>query len=272
MVKMTAEVERFPDEVQILYREIITGAASRIKRGAVLWSQFEDAVKACRVSGDPGILQLTEKVNELAVAKVLVEDTALSGQIEYEPELLPNGRKIDFVVGRKDDNLYLEVKTVHPQTADTKKAWDKHLHRMEYHPPNISYHVEQGWMGAKISGKSFTARARFLEYTQKFENPLADAKAIKDGVGILVFCGDGSDWDLTELEDFACFYFTGSHRQDDRFALMEQNFIRKEKIKLRRNIDHFAFLQRSIIRVNAKPLIFPVGVGPRFGAPRPSKR
>lgn len=271
MVKMTAEVERFTDEVQILYREIITGAASRIKRCAVLWSQFEDAVKACRVSGDPGILQLTEKVNELAVAKVLVEDTALSGQIEYEPELLPDGRKIDFVVSGKNDNVYLEVKTVHPQTSDTQEAWDKHERRKKYHPSNIIFHVEQELMGGEISGKFYASRAHFLDYTLEFENRLADAKAIREGHGILIFCGDGLDWNLTHLEDFADFYFTGAHRQDDSFALMEQHSIHKKKIKLRRNIDHFAFLRRSISRVNAMPLILPVR-GSRFGAPRPSKR
>lgn len=181
MVKMTAEVERFTDEVRVLYKEIISGAASRIKRGDVLWSQFEDAVRVCRASDNPGILQLTEKVNEFAVAKVLVEDPHLSGQIEYEPHLLPNGRKIDFVVSRKDDNLYVEVKTVHPQTADAQEAWGKHLCRMKYHPPNIIYHVEQEWMGGEISGKSFASRAHFLEYTLEFENRLADAKAIKGG-------------------------------------------------------------------------------------------
>jgi DNA-binding sugar fermentation-stimulating protein len=60
------------------------------------------------------------------VAKVLVVDPHLKGmQIEYEPALLPDDRRIDFVVDRGSDNLYVEVKTVHPRTADTEQAWQK---------------------------------------------------------------------------------------------------------------------------------------------------
>jgi len=69
--------------------------------------------------------QITEKVNEMAVAKVLLEDEGITWPITYEPDLLPDGRKIDFVVDRGADNLYIEVKTVRPRTADTEAAWQK---------------------------------------------------------------------------------------------------------------------------------------------------
>lgn len=269
MAKITGKVECFIDEVRTLYREIIIGSTSRVKRGDALWDQFETAVKDCRVNGSSRYMYLTERVNELAVAKVLVEDPHLKGQIEYEPNLLPSGRKIDFVVSREHDNLYIEVKTVHPQTPDTQREWDRHLRRTEFHPSNIVFHVEQEWMGGEISGKFYASRAHFLDYTLEFESRLATAKTKREGWGILVFCGNGFDWHLSNLEDFADFYFTGSHRQDDLYGLMEQHSISNKNIQLLRNVDHFACLQRSIICANAKPLIMPVR-GPHFGASRPS--
>src|SRR5262249_10311372 len=59
-------------------------------------------------------------LNEFAVAKVLAHDKHLRGPITYEPDLSPSSRKIDFVADRLRDNLYVEVKTVHPETAETE--------------------------------------------------------------------------------------------------------------------------------------------------------
>jgi hypothetical protein len=54
---------------------------------------------------------------------VLADDPALNrAQIEYEPDLLPDGRGIDFVVDRGNDNLYVEVKTVRPKTKATREV------------------------------------------------------------------------------------------------------------------------------------------------------
>jgi hypothetical protein len=102
--------------------ELIT---TRIGRGEVLWAQFEAAVEACRADPKGDDRQITEKVNEMAVAKVLLVDQEITWPITYEPNLLPDGRKIDFVVDRGADNLYIEVKTVRPRTADTEAAWEK---------------------------------------------------------------------------------------------------------------------------------------------------
>ena len=38
----------------------------------------------------------------------------VTGPITYEPEL-SDGRRIDFVIDRGRDNLYIEVKTVRPR-------------------------------------------------------------------------------------------------------------------------------------------------------------
>ena len=71
----------------------------------------------------------------MAVAKVLLEDEAITWPITYEPDLLPDGRKIDFVVDRGADNLYIEVKTVRPRTVDTEEAWQKFIARRQRRRP-----------------------------------------------------------------------------------------------------------------------------------------
>ena len=60
----------------------------------------------------------------------------------------------------------------------------------------------------------------------------------------MAFCGDGFDWHLDELGDFADFYKTGSHNPDDPFQKMENYDIEKEQIKLQRNINGFCYLER----------------------------
>jgi hypothetical protein len=263
---MTKRIERFADEIVACYRDIVIGDGSRIGRGVALWNQFEAAVEAYRANDDSRRRQLTECVNELVVAKWLVEDEDLIGPIRYEPDLLPDGRRIDFVVSRGDDNLYVEVKTVHPQTADTQRAWDRYVRLRELHPQNVDFHFEQEWMGGALYGNTYASRSHFLEYTLEFEDRLAAAKAIGEGPGVLVFCGDGWAWHLSDLEDFADFYHAGTHRQDDPFALMEQHHIDDRGIQILRNVGHFACVRRAITQTEPKQFVFPVR-GPRFGAP-----
>jgi hypothetical protein len=123
-------------------------------------------------------------------------------------------------------------KTVRPKTADTEEAWQKFIARKEYHPNNVHFVVEKEWMGGAIYGNVFASRAHFLEYTIDFEQRLAAAKAIRRGYGVLIFCGTGFAWHQSNLEDFADFYLTGVHRDDDALALMEQHHIERKKIKL----------------------------------------
>jgi hypothetical protein len=92
----------------------------------------------------------------------------------------------------------------------------------------------------------------------EFEERLAAAQAVKPGHGILIFCGTGFTWHKSNLEDFADFYLTGTHRGDRPFALMEQHHIKEEEINLRRNIGHFAFLHRHIEKPETEELHFPI--------------
>src|SRR5436305_14245530 len=82
------------------------------------------------------------------------EPALVTGPITYEPEL-SDGRRIDFVIDRGADNLYVQVKTVRPRTADTDDAWQKFLDRSQHHPENVNFIVEKEWMGGAIYGNVF---------------------------------------------------------------------------------------------------------------------
>lgn len=136
------------------------------------------------------------------------------------------------------------MKTVHPKTKATTSAYQKFQERRQHHPDNVEYVVNPESMGGAIYADSFKSRTHFLQYSREFEERLAEAKAIQQGPGILVFCGSGFAWTCSELEDFADFYHFGTHRADDPFAKMELHHLKTNKITLARNIDHFAYLKR----------------------------
>jgi large subunit ribosomal protein L30 len=255
VIHQKTELDCFIELVRGEYQELIT---KRIVRGDVLWAQFEEAVASCLADPNRTDRTITEKVNELAAAKVLLADKTINGPITYEPDFLPDGRKIDFVVDRSTDNLYVEVKTVRPRTPDSDEAWEKYVKRKKLHTNNVDFIVDKEWMGGAIYGNVFASRAHFLDYTKEFETRLAAAKAVKPGSGILVFCGTGFAWHKSNLEDFADFYRTGVHRADDPFARMEQHTIKEKKITLLRNIDHFAWLRRHIEVPQMKEFHFPI--------------
>jgi large subunit ribosomal protein L30 len=93
IIGQETELDCFVRAVRAEYHELIT---TRIGRGEVLWAQFEAAVEACRADPKGDDRQITEKVNEMAVAKVLLEHEGI-WPITYEPDLLPDGRKIDSI-------------------------------------------------------------------------------------------------------------------------------------------------------------------------------
>lgn len=245
VVYTSRELDEFVAEAIAEYRDILIGPNSRVTRGAALWDQFDPAVATCHSSFGKNDSRLIECVNEMAVAKVLVDDPALKPfAIEYEPNLLPDGRRIDFVVNRGNDRVYVEVKTVRPKTKATTAAYKKFKERRKRHPNNVEYVVNPEAVGGAIYGDSFASRSHFLQYSIAFEERLAAAKAIQPGLGILVFCGNGFAWHRSELEDWADFYHLGKHRADDPFGPMELHHLKTNGIALKRNIDHFAYLKR----------------------------
>lgn len=84
-----------------------------------------------------------------------------------------------------------------------------------------------------------------MEYAREFEPKLADANRAQPGRGVLIFCGAGWSWRLSELEDFADFYRTGRHRPDDPFGRMEAEGLKEDGTDLMRNIGAFGFMKRN---------------------------
>ncbi len=254
---MCDEIEQHIAAVQAFYEPLITDSDSRLEGGTKLWVQFTDAVAAYRKRGKAAFTAVIERVNELAVACIILNDPSLAScKVLYEPQIAADDRRIDFVVpAAEGGNLYIEVKTVRPTAGDSAEDWQKYEARKKYHPENVRYLVCKSWLGAAIYGNSFSARSKFMEYTRDFEARLAEAHKVKPGRGFLVFCGSGMEWRHSELEDFADFYLTGRHRQDDPFAKMEAEALTKGRIALKRNIAAFGFVKRPMDCITAEKWI-----------------
>jgi hypothetical protein len=255
---MPASLDHFIAAVEAHYEPLITSVSSRLHGGATLWAQFEAARDAYDHAKPATFAALAERVNEMAVAELILADPALEGELHYEPDILPDGRRIDFVIIGTTENTYIEVKTVNPRTADSDANWRKQLDRRKHHPDNVHVVVIKEGLGASIYGSSFSARSRFLDYSREFEVRLAAAKTVRSGNGLLIFCGTGFAWDQSELEDFADFYFTGVHRPDDPFGPMERHEIERAKIDLLRNITAFGFVKRGTDKIEAEKSVLPV--------------
>ena len=255
---MDERVKHLIEDVQATYKDVVTGNGSRIQGGNVLWDHFKAAADACRMNAKDGERRLHECINEFAVAKQLADDKFICGSIAYEPNLLPSNRKIDFAADRLRDKLYVEVKTVNPYRADTEKAWSRYCELRKHHSPLANFMIHKDWMGGKLYGEAFASRSKFLEYAKAFEERLAEAKKIKEGSGVLVFCRNSIGWHCSELEDFADFYHSGKHRTDDKFALMEEFELKQKSTNLLRNIDHFAYLSRPVDKASVEDFRFPV--------------
>jgi hypothetical protein len=247
---LSVEIEEHIGAVETFYRAIILGPGSRLNGGAKLWRQYEEARDAYR-RGAPDFLPVYERINEMAAAHLLLSDPTLEGAtIAYEAPIAADGQLIDFiVVWPRGRTLYVEVKTVHPRTEDSEANWANYEKRSAHHPEHAHYVAHKEWLGGKLYLDSFSARSRFMTYALQFEERLAAANEVHPGEGVLLVCGTGFEWHLSELEDFADFYRLGVHREDDPFARMETHWLAERSIELRGNIGEFAFMKRSMDRV-----------------------
>ena len=234
----------------------------RLVGGARLLGQFEDAVTAYRRHGRAQVRGVIERVNELAVARLLLDGPTLAGSIiDYEPEVVPGGSRFDFRIraaGPEGHPLYAEVKTVMPNAADTEENWDKAERRAKLFQKKTWLSVAREWMGATIAANSFNARSKFMSHARDTEKKLAEHRNLGPADGFVIICGDGFAWDVSELEDFADFYATGKHRPDDPYARMEAADIADRGIALARTLNGFAAVIRSQEDVKPKRVVFPV--------------
>ncbi len=247
---MSAEIEEHIAAAETFYRPIILGPGSRLESGGKLWKQYQKGLKAYRRNATD-FLPVYERINEMAAAHVLFSDPTLHvATIAYETLIADNRSRIDFTAWWPDGRaLYIEVKTVHPRTEDSEATWARHKERSARHPKNVHYIVCEERLGGKISGDSFSARRSFMTYSRQFEETLAAANKVRPGEGVLLVCGTGMEWHLSNLEDFVDFYRLGVHREDDSFAKMEAYNLAERSIELKRNIARFAYIQRPMDHV-----------------------
>lgn len=196
-VVMYDEIEDHIAAVEAFYRPLIIGSDSRLEGGAKLWGQFTAAVAAYHKHDKASFEAVIERVNELALARIILADPSLvPGKILYEPKIGTDDRRIDFVVPAMEGEsfcLYIEAKTVRPAAKDSEGNWEKYQKRKGLHTKNVTYYVERRWLGAQIYGNSFSVRSKFMEYTRDFETRLAEAKKCSRGEGCWCFVVTGSN-------------------------------------------------------------------------------
>ncbi len=209
---MRAAIENHIRDVDAFYRPLILSSAGRLSGGERLLTQFERAASAFRKHGRRQVSGVIERVNELAVLRqLLLEPGLASAVIEYEPEIVA-GPRFDFVIRPPDGpTVFVEVKTVSPQSTNDLASW----RQPRYPSRQVMLDAASHDAGEATSTRpSFAAHPAFLRYAIQTEAKLAAHAAVRPGLGVLVFCGDGIGWQRPELEDFVRSYRRASSRID----------------------------------------------------------
>lgn len=219
-----------------------------------LIGRFTSATAAWRAAPSDNICAITECVNELCIAREFLESEEC-GRVFYEPPLEGTEKTIDYFVEMTDGRRVLfDVKTVHPETKD---AWErfKSITDRGLLLENTELVLDENGMGGEAAHFRLASREKFLDYSIELE---AKIDSVRDKDGLLfamVFCGNGTDWHQSWLEDFADFYMSGRHRPHDPLAKMEAHVIAKEGIILSRSINSFCYLERKISKTTPRKFV-----------------
>jgi len=210
-----------------------------------LIERFTSVAATWQAHPSDNIRPITECVNELCIARKFLESEECT-RVLYEPPLEGTDKTIDYLVETTDGRRILfDVKTIHPEAGD---AWErfKSITDRGLLSDNTELVLDENWLGGEIAHSFLASREKFLGYTIELEAKI-HAMGDKEGLSFaMVFCGNGYGWHLGQLEDFADFYISGSHRPDDPFAKMEAHFITERGITLSRTIHSFCYLERKI--------------------------
>ncbi|WP_028215101.1 hypothetical protein [Paraburkholderia mimosarum] len=251
-----AWLNSYATEVRNAFESVFAAAQARFEHGPRLVARFQKAVDKVRSGGRGNFRAVDEAHNELCIAEALLANTApWFTKVEYEPILANCEKTIDFRA-ESDDGLivYVDAKTIKPLSKD---RWDQYERAVQegWLPKNISVILNKEWLGGELWHYAFAARSQMLEYTLELEHKIAQSR-LKDSGSVLVLalCGEGFHWHQDELEDFVAFYFSGTHRSDDPFALAEEKDINEKGIAVSRSVSRFACMQRPQGEVHWKRL------------------
>lgn len=265
----TADPDRVNSFLKIVDCEIvprIEASGDRLTGYRKLLRKYRSECKAWRSGNITHVRGFTEAVNELCLAKRILDDTKVKAA-EYEPAIEKTDKTIDFLVypadsKNPDARIYYDVKTIHPEERDRWDQFEEMKVKGRF-TPGTELDLDPEWMGGEIAHDFFAAREKFLEYSREFEAKIRHVENLKGCRFGMVFCGDGFQWPRDHLEDFADFYFTGRHRTDDPFGAMEAHYMAEKDIAFDHTINGFCYLQRAISSIN---VTFCRNVrGPRLG-------
>lgn len=222
-----------------------------------LLKKFRDQQKVWKKSGHSLVNDIVSITNELCIANLILRDTKVT-RLEYEPNPThSNSQKtIDFKVLMKNGKIiYFDVKTIQPLIQND---WEKFKKHKNLFPENIEVILDKKCLGGEIWHNFYASRQAMLHYALEFEEKILSYNKNDKTYFVMFFCGDGFDWGVSHLENFADFYSTGKHNPDDAFSKMENKFINDKKITFLKNINFFAYLERPKTNIKETKYICPV--------------
>jgi hypothetical protein len=229
------------DLVAIVIRE-----RARFLSVDALVQRFEAAAETLLTRGPESLSSFEEIHNEVCTAALILEAaTPPCIALEYEPTMEKCSQRFDFSASfTGQPTAWVEVKTVHPERIDKFDQYER-LAREGRFPDNSHLYLDRYWLGGELFHKYFAARAGLLSYTIETEEKISCCLAdLRPWRVFLVFFSNGFDWRVYQLEDFVYFYRNGGHFEGDYFRLMEEHYIKANNLELKRNIQHFGYMQR----------------------------
>ncbi len=237
-------VSALVDHVRATTGAYLNASAKRLTRYSHLLGGFSEAVAAWEDRRVPNARQITEKVNELFIAKRFLQDP-LCRHLEYEPPVPGTGKTIDFLFHTTDRNrIFYDVKTVCPDDRDALGRYEK-AKREGWFTPGTELVLAGEWSG-ELAHHQFASREKFLDHTLELEEKIRLIPDGQDGRTYfrMVLCSDGFRWRRDQLEDFAETYLTG-YNSWDHFAAMETHFLKEKGRRLDRTIHGFCYFERG---------------------------
>jgi len=227
-------------------------AGNRFARGKALLQQFTKAVGSVRTRGWGYFNAVDERHNELCIASAILANPSVV-QLDYEPRLPGCAKSIDFQATAEDGMVsYVDVKTIKPDAKDGWKQYER-AQQEKWLPKRVQVVLSKGCIGGEIWHSMFAARSSMLDYTLKLEAKIAKLST-ENARFVMAFCGEGFNWDRSELEDFVSFYFKGRHRDDDPFSQAELKDMKDKGRCFDRTITRFACMSRPQGTVRQRPI------------------